>query len=234
LAIHYHDAAVAFCTGRGLEIGALSNPAPLNAEVIYADICDKATSAAMLRSLEGGPYYDLDKLIEPSLILSPPHFFVPLPNDDLDFVYSSHALEHAPNTIAAIYDQLRCVKSGGYVYFVVPNRRGTYDHRRPATPASVIIRRFEAREFVFTREQASELLWGTTGHPHYERKTREKLDEIHAGGSGAHHFTVFTPASVLEMLAYVTTRFNCELVYFHAADPIHIHACLKKLGPAPN
>jgi len=230
----YHQAAVALCTGTGLEIGPLSSPAPLRAKVIYADICDKKRAAEILMGLEGGPFYDLDKLIEPQIILQAPHFFIPLPNGELNFVYSSHVLEHAPNTIAAIFDQLRCVKTGGIVYFVVPNRRGTYDHRRPATPVSQIVRRFEQRQFTFSREEASELLWGTSGHAHYERKILEKLDEIHEGGSGAHHFTVFTPSTVLGVVDYVSTRFNCELVYFAADDPIHIHVALKKMGEAHN
>jgi SAM-dependent methyltransferase len=228
--VDYFAAAVNLCSGRGLEIGALSNPAPLKAQVTYADVCDKAAAAAVLSALEGGPYYDLDTLVEPTLILQPPHFFLPIPNGELDFVYSSHALEHTPNLLAAIYDQLRCVKVGGVVYFVVPNRRGTYDHRRPATSATALIRRFEDRTFTFSREQASELLWGTSGHPHYEQKTPKKLAEIHLGGSGAHHFVVFTPTSLFEVLGYVTGHFNCELIHFSACDPVHIQACLKKTG----
>jgi SAM-dependent methyltransferase len=227
-----YNVAGAFCTGRGLEIGALSNPAPLNANVIYADVCDKAAITSILLSLEGGPYYDLEKLIEPDLILQPPHFYIPIANDELDFVYSSHVLEHTPNLIAAIYDELRCVKAGGFVYFVVPNRRGTYDHRRPATPLSVFIRRFEDRSFSFSIDEAAELLWGTTGHPHYDEKTARKLNEIHGGGSPAHHFFVFTPASLAELLQYVSRRFNCEVVYFCAAEPVNIQVCLKKLGPS--
>ncbi len=226
----HHEAAICFCTGRGLEIGALSNPAPLNARVLYADIYDKAAMTKILGALEGGPYYDLEKLVEPNLILQPPHFFIPLANGELDFVYSSHAMEHSPNILAAIYDQLRCVKVGGVVYFIVPNRRGTYDHRRPATPAPVLIRRFEERIFSFPRETASELMWGTSGNAHYERKTPQKLEEIVSGGSGVHHFVVFTPASVLELLSYAARRFNCEVIFFRGDDPVNIHVCLKKLG----
>jgi hypothetical protein len=225
-----YNLAVTLCRGRGLEIGALSNPAPLAAEVIYADTCDKAAITSILSALDGGPYYDLDKLVEPSLILQPPHFFIPIANSELDFIYSSHVLEHTPNIIAALYDQLRCVKTGGVVYFIVPNRRDTYDHRRPATPVSALIRRFEDRSFSFSVEDASELLWGTTGHVHYLPRTAEKLNEIHAGGSGVHHFVVFTPSSVLGLLQYVTSMFNCEIVYFCAAEPMHIHVCLRKLG----
>ena len=45
-------------------------------------------------------------------------------------------------------------------------------------------------------------------------KTLEKLAEIHSGGSGAHHFAMFTPASMLELFGYVIGQFNCELIYF--------------------
>src|SRR5262249_30172246 len=147
--------AASLCRGWGVEIGALSNPAPLQADVIYADVCDKAAMKALLCSLRGGPYYDVDKLVDPQIILQPPHYFLPLPNGELEFVYSSPALEHTPNLLAALYDQLRCVKVGGVVYFVIPNRRGTYDNRRLATSASKMINRFEENVFSFSIENSS-------------------------------------------------------------------------------
>jgi hypothetical protein len=222
--------AINVCRGRGVEIGALSNPAPLQADVIYADICDKAAMKAVLSSLRGGPYYDLDKLVEPQIILQAPHYLLPLANGELDFVYSSHALEHTSNLIAALYDQLRCVKVEGVVYFVIPNRRGTYDNQRPSTSAARMIQRFEQNTYSFSMEDTSELLWGTANHAHYEEKTPARINEIHASGQGVHHYFVFTPSSILEILNYATRRFNCELVYFSAVDPVNINVCLKKKG----
>jgi SAM-dependent methyltransferase len=220
-----------FCSGRGLEIGALSNPAPLDAEVIYADICDREAAKRMLLALEGGPYYDLSTLIEPNIILQAPHYFIPIENDALDFVYSSHALEHTPNVVAALYDQLRVVKPGGVVYFQIPGKRGTYDHRRPATAVSAMIRRFEERLFHFSEIDASELLWGTTGHKHYERKDDDKLRSLLAD-TGPHHFFVFTPANVLGLIAAISQMFNYELVFFNAGDPANIQVCIRKQGPS--
>lgn len=222
--------AMQLCRGNGLEIGALSRPAELDAQVIYADVCNNATMTRVLHGLRGGPYYDCDKLVEPSIILQPPHYYIPIDNDRLDFVYSSHVLEHSPNPVAALYDQLRVVRNDGTVYVIVPNRRRTYDFRRPATAVTKLLRKFEHNDFTFAPADASELLWGTTGHAHHQDKTPERLAEIEAT-PGPHHYTVFTPASVLELVAAIMPRFNCEMVYFNAED-IHIHVALRKLGPA--
>ena len=223
--------AIQLCRGRGLEIGALARPAELDAQVIYADVCDAATMTQVLHGLRGGPYYDCSKLVEPSIILRPPHFFIPIDNDLLDFVYSSHVLEHAPNPVAALYDQMRVVRTDGTVYLIVPNRRRTYDHRRPATAVERLLQRFRENDFSYAPADASELLWGTTGHAHYNEKTAERLADIQAT-PGPHHYVVFTPASVLHLVAAIMPLLNCEMIYFNAED-IHIHVALRKLGPAP-
>jgi len=223
--------AIQLCRGRGVEIGALARPAELDAEVIYADVCDAATMTQVLHGLRGGPYYDCSKLVEPSIILQSPHYYLPIDNDRLDFVYSSHVLEHAPNPVAALYDQMRVVRGNGTVYFIVPNRRMTYDFRRPATSVDRLLRRFRDNDFRYDPADASELLWGSTGHAHYNDKTPERLAEIEAT-PGPHHYVVFTPASVLALVTAIMPMLNCEMIYFNAED-IHIHVALRKLGPAP-
>lgn len=41
--------------------------------------------------------------------------------NSLDYVYSSHCLEHLPNPVAALTRWLAVIKPGGYLYVVVPD-----------------------------------------------------------------------------------------------------------------
>ena len=64
---------------------------------------------------------------------------LPFLGDSLDYVATSHVLEHAANPVAAIFEWTRVVAHGGVIYMVVPDRRFTFDRRRPLTePAHMI------------------------------------------------------------------------------------------------
>lgn len=45
---------------------------------------------------------------------------IPVPDQSEDFILSSHVVEHLPNVIAAFVEWDRIVKSGGYVFMIVP------------------------------------------------------------------------------------------------------------------
>ena len=47
-----------------------------------------------------------------------------------------HVLEHVANPIAALREWVRVLAHGGIIYMVVPDRRHTFDHRRPLTTAA--------------------------------------------------------------------------------------------------
>lgn len=50
-----------------------------------------------------------------------------------DFLLSSHVLEHLANPGRALRAWRRVLRPGGSLVLVVPDRRWTFDHRRPAT-----------------------------------------------------------------------------------------------------
>lgn len=64
-------------------------------------------------------------------------------NESLDFVCSSHVLEHIANPLRAINEWKRVIKKGGIIYAGVPDKRYTFDHRRKKTPLSHLIDDFE-------------------------------------------------------------------------------------------
>jgi len=64
-------------------------------------------------------------------------------DESLDFVCSSHVLEHIANPLGAINEWKRAIKKGGIIYAGVPDKRYTFDHRRKRTPLSHLIDDFE-------------------------------------------------------------------------------------------
>lgn len=67
-----------------------------------------------------------------------------LPSGAYDFVLSSHMLEHTANPILALLEWKRLLADGGTLVLLLPDRRHTFDHRRPVTTLSHLIADFNA------------------------------------------------------------------------------------------
>ena len=174
----YHDMAHYFCKGFGLEIGALCYPYLFNKDcnVKYADIFENSKLRNVLDDIPSENLYD-KKLVELDYILKPPKFFLEdIEDNKFDFVYSSHVLEHTPNPIAAIIEQLRIVNKNGIVYAVLPNKRYTYDRLRKITPAKDLIKKFENQIFDHTVEEALDVVENSDSHKLYELHKENALE----------------------------------------------------------
>lgn len=58
---------------------------------------------------------------------------LPFRDDSLDYVVTSHVLEHFFDTVGTLREWLRVVRPGGYVFCIVPHCHRTYDCNRPIT-----------------------------------------------------------------------------------------------------
>lgn len=67
-----------------------------------------------------------------------------LPSGAYDFLLSSHVLEHSANPILALSEWKRLLKDDGYLVLVLPDKRHTFDHRRPVTTLAHLIDDFNA------------------------------------------------------------------------------------------
>jgi SAM-dependent methyltransferase len=56
-----------------------------------------------------------------------------------DFVLSSHVLEHSANPLRALSEWKRLLKDDGYLVLMVPDKKHTFDHRRPVTALAHLI-----------------------------------------------------------------------------------------------
>lgn len=66
---------------------------------------------------------------------------LPFKDNVWDFVISSHVLEHFFDPIKAIEEWHRVIKPGGYICMIVPDKRKTFDRKRPRTELSELIKR---------------------------------------------------------------------------------------------
>lgn len=66
---------------------------------------------------------------------------LPFKDNTLDFVFTSHVLEHFYDPIKALKEWYRVVKVGGYVFMIIPHKERTFDKDRERTALSELINR---------------------------------------------------------------------------------------------
>ena len=110
-------------TARGLEIGAHSRPS----KGLTPYFSDMVASFA-------GTSGRVDFLADAVTL--------PLPDATLDYLCSSHVLEHLPNPLVALHEWHRVLRPGGSLYLVVPDKRYTFDLPRAVTPVRHFLRDF--------------------------------------------------------------------------------------------
>jgi len=105
---------------------------------------------------------------------------LPFPDASLDYVLSSHVLEHFYDPIGALREWLRVVRPGGYVFMIVPHRDRTFDRERSLT----CVEELQAR--------------------HALRRPADASDE--PAGEGYSHHSVWTTHTFLELCAALDLR----------------------------
>ena len=68
---------------------------------------------------------------------------LPLDDNSVDFVISSHVIEHFPDPIKALKEWYRVVKPGGYLYIIAPHKDRTFDKERSRSTLAELIERHE-------------------------------------------------------------------------------------------
>jgi SAM-dependent methyltransferase len=219
-----------FCTGSVLEIGAMSEPAVFSKDtrVKYADVHSETTLKSILQSIPIPKLY-AKPLVKLDFILKAPRYALDMIADEsFDSVYTSHVLEHCPNFLFALQEQIRVTRTGGHIYGVIPNKHFTYDRERETTSLEKIVSRFNLDIFTFSLDEATELVTKTVDHPLYLGKGSVFANEILNSNSGIHHFHVFDEHSLFEILVFLKSRFRVDIKYF-ATKGINMHFCLEKV-----
>ena len=113
-----NDFAKFYIYGSGYEIGAQNAPLQCgnkDTRIAYIDYLDKADSACKYNIPEV-LCVDIDILCDANKLNC-------IEPETASFVIANHVLEHSPNPLGALLEWLRIVRTGGVLFFTLPNYR---------------------------------------------------------------------------------------------------------------
>jgi SAM-dependent methyltransferase len=151
---------------------------------------------------------------------------LPFAQNTLDYVASSHLVEHLPNPVQAIMEWIAVTRPGGLIYTVVPDARFTFDHRRERTTIQHLIDDFERQTTACDATHIDEFTANIDiDMMNLNLSDKEKLalrtrcnlsyhDEIAQGNEINIHFHVFEPENFMEMMEFISSRpgYQIELI----------------------
>ena len=122
--------------GRGLEIGALWKkfPVPAAATVWYLDRLDPGELKQEYSEVG-------HKVVAPDIVGDAQE--LPFRDCSLDFLIASHVLEHMPLPLSTLEEWHRVLAPGGVLVLKIPDKRYTFDVRRPRTPLQHLVAEHE-------------------------------------------------------------------------------------------
>ena len=125
-----------YFTGEGLEVGALHRPMPLPGavRVTYADSFPTDTLVKLWSPEVDG------HVVVPVDIVTDATTLAGVGDASFDFVIASHVVEHLEDPISSVLNLVRVTKPGGCVFLAIPDRRCTFDAKRPPTPIEHVVR----------------------------------------------------------------------------------------------
>lgn len=120
---------------RGLEIGG-SDHNPFGLDTKNVDYTEENYYKGLERKFTG-------KTLPVDIVA--PGDNIPLPDESQDFVVSAHVIEHFPDPIKALKEWYRLIRTGGYIFMIVPHKERTFDKDEPRTTLSELIDRHEGK-----------------------------------------------------------------------------------------
>ena len=132
------ELAAEFLRGAGVEIGALHQPMPVpgGAGVTYVDRMTVEDLRAHYPELAELPLTRVDVVDDGERLET-------FEDESVDFMVANHFLEHCEDPIGTIETHLRKLRPGGVLFYAVPDKRYTFDFRRPRTTLAHVIADYE-------------------------------------------------------------------------------------------
>jgi SAM-dependent methyltransferase len=146
-------------------------------------------------------------------------------NEEYDFVFASHVLEHIANPLKAVAEWLRIIKNDGYIIIIVPEKSICFDHRREYSKFSTLLSQYQKnvgeddlstlKEILINHDLDKDKPAGT-----FVEFTKRSLDNYN--NRCLHHY-VYNYDLLLEICNY----FNCLFIFKETLD-INIWFIMKK------
>jgi SAM-dependent methyltransferase len=183
-----------FLRGDGLEIGALNLPMwmPRGARVRYVD----------RKPLEGlraeYPEWEAWDIVAPDIVADG-ETLAGIADASADFVVANHFLEHTEDPIGTLAAHLRVLRPGGVGFYAVPDKRYTFDVRRPVTPVAHVAA--DHREGPERSRREHFLEWARLVDDVPDDRAEAEAARLEAHGASI-HFHVWTPDAFAELLVH--------------------------------
>jgi SAM-dependent methyltransferase len=181
-----------FIAGDGLEIGALNLPMwmPRGARVRYVD----------RKPLDGlraeYPEWAAWDIVEPDIVADG-ETLAGIPDASADYVVANHFIEHTEDPIGTLAAHLRVLRAGGVGFYAVPDKRFTFDVRRPVTPVAHLVADHRDGPERSRHEHYLEWVRLVAGEP--EARAESAARRLEDARSSI-HFHVWTPDAFAEFL----------------------------------
>lgn len=209
-----------YLRGTGIEFGALNAPLdlPRGAKVIYADVEEAKSNYKIAATPDIVADIETMKGIE---------------DCSVDFIIANHVLEHLENPLRALQTIHRVLRSSGIAFIALPDKRFTFDRKRPTTSLDHIIADYKCGPKLSLRSHyedwASNAL-GLEGDEH--RKMVVNFLERHQNI----HFHVWDYAAMTEMFNHAASSFGFSIVHsrLNGSEVIWILQAANRRGSIAN
>jgi len=221
--------AARFLFGEGLEIGPLHLPLkmPAAAKPRYVDRMPVEQLREEYPELAGWNLTPVDVIDDGERLAT-------IPEESQDFVVANHFLEHCENPIGTIETHLGKLKPGGVLFYAVPDKRYTFDFRRPVVVLEHLVADYVEGPERSRREHYEEwsrLVLVEGDEP--EEQVIARADELEAAKYSI-HMHAWTQAEFLAMVLECRSRFGDAFDLEAAArQGIEFMVVLRKQGPPP-
>ncbi len=211
--------AARYLEGDGIEIGALHMPlpAPPRARVKYLDRMTGSDLRKHYPELAGLPLVHVDVVDNGEKLFT-------VADASLDFVIANHFLEHCQNPLDAVSNMLRVLKEGGVLFMAVPDKRFTFDSRRPVTEIEHLARDYRDGPEWSRKPAFVEYVRCVDGVEDESEATARV--ERYMTMDYSIHYHAWTEFEMLEMLVFLKKKlavsFDVELVFTHDVEIIMI------------
>jgi SAM-dependent methyltransferase len=182
-----------YCVGRGVEVGPGKFP-----------YCDPRTTTFVEKHPDAA-----DGMRQPHIVADASA--IPLPDASQDYVFSSHVLEHLPDTIRTLNEWLRLLKPGGVLFILLPHGDRTFDRHREKTTIEHHLGDFErlGDQPDHSHDEEARAGWskledfGTVEASHREAFGTDMWDFDHRLAHGAMHYHVWTQDEIVRLLQHL-------------------------------
>ncbi len=149
-----------------------------------------------------------------------------IPSAKYDFILSSHVIEHIANPIKALLEWNRVLKKDGVLIVIIPNKDGTFDHKRDITDFNHIIDDYKqgTKENDLTHlDEILELhdLEGDKGAGSYNEFKTRALNNFTNRCLHHHVFNTFLAIKLIDFI-------KMQIISTEATYPCHIIIVAKK------